>query len=459
MRRPLRPFILALPALAALAVLSACSPASDKTSSPVGKDSGADGAIPGDDTGITIDDSGIVLPDTGPLPDASTGCTDDFDCDGYKTAVDCDDHDKTINPEAYDFAGDDLDNDCNGTKDDPVTECAGTVAAATDPVNYARSLELCPQKSTTKAGKVFDPVVSGAWGKLTATFPLPATINTNVVKQTGRLPKFGDNLARKGADLVALSTGVLGGNDPRNPANGAINGSSVQDPCTAVPITAADCKSLTSGTSGGSLTLSANDYAELKLTVKVPSNANAMMVDFSFFSTEFNEFWKSNYNDGFFVLVTSQKLKGINVAKDAKGLGITVNSGYFQLCPKTPGPAGLDPGKLGGLANCVGAPTDPAGAIFGSLNGTGFSGDLLSPPTTDDTAMGVSDGTKKYIYGGASGWLTSKFGVTPGEQLVIRFVLFDTGDGILDSAVLLDNIRWEKAPPATVDPVVERPPA
>ena len=32
-----------------------------------------------------------------------------------------------------------------------------------------------------------------------------------------------------------------------------------------------------------------------------------------------------------------------NVAKDAKGLAITVNSGFFQLCPKAPGPAGMVP--------------------------------------------------------------------------------------------------------------------
>jgi hypothetical protein len=463
MLRRFRRFAFLFPAalgLAAAAPMGACSPANEKGVTGT-KDSGVgDTATTTEDTGlVNPEDSGIVLPETAPNPDATSGCTDDNDCDGYKAGVDCDDNDKTVNPEAYDFPGDDLDNDCNGTKDDPVTDCAATVATATDPVNYARALDLCPQKSITKTGKPFDPVVSGTWGQITGTLP-PTTIKTNVLKQTKILPQFGDNLARKGANLIALSTGTVGATDPRNPTNGAINANYVQDPCTAIPIVAADCKSLTSGTSGGSsLTLTANDYAELKLSVKVPSNANAMLLDFSFFSTEFNEFWKSNYNDGFFVLVTSQKLKGINVAKDAKGLGITVNSGYFQLCPKSPGPAGLDTGKLGGLANCVGEPTDPTGAIFGSLKGTGFAGDLLTPASTDDTTAGVSDSTKKYVYGGASGWLTSKFGVTPGESLIIRFIIFDTGDGILDSAVLLDNIRWEKAPPATVDPVVERPPA
>jgi hypothetical protein len=408
----------------------------------------------GDDVGFNVDDVGKNPTDT-----PSSGCKtpDDCDGDGYKTANDCNDLDGTINPEAYDFPGDMIDNDCDGTVDNPVVNCAATSGTATDPVNYGRTLDLCPQNSVTSTGKKFDPLVTASWGKITSAF---GTINTSM-KQVGRQAKFGNNVARSGADLVALSTGTLNAKDPRDPVQGGINNSvSVTAPCAAIGINAADAKSLTAGTTGGSCaTLSANDYAELKLTVKVPSNANAMLFDFSFFSTEFNEFWKSNYNDGFFVLVNSKNLAGINVAKDSAGLGITVNSGYFQLCPASPGPAGLSATKVGGLKNCVGQPTDPAAKILGSLTGTGFAGELLATPSTDDTTKGFVDTAGKYVYGGSSGWLSSKFGVTPGETMTIRFIIFDTGDNVLDSAVILDNIRWEKAPPSTVDPVVERPPS
>lgn len=465
MRR--RPLPLLVLCLAVSAVPGAgCSATNDKgggtlitqkDSGPAGGDGstpGDDGSVLGDDVGLNVDDVGMNKTDA-----PSSGCkaTDDCDGDGYKTAQDCNDLDGTINPEAYDFPGDTIDNDCDGTADNPVVNCAGTSTTANDPVNFARTLDLCPQNSVATGGKKFDPIVSATWGQITATLP-PATLKTNM-KQVGRLAKFGDNAARSGADLMGMSTGVLGDKDPRKSTASGINTGTVTGPCAVVPINAADCKSLTSGTTGGGLSLSANDYAELKLSVKVPSNANAMLFDFSFFSSEFNEFWKSDFNDGFFVLVTSKNLKGINVAKDSAGLGITVNSGYFQLCPAAPGPAGLDPGKAGGLKNCVGQPTDPGSKILGSLTGTGFAGELLATPSTNDTTPGLNDATKTYVYGGSSGWLTSKFGVTPGETLIIRFVIFDTGDNILDSAVLLDNVRWEKAPPATVDPVVERPPA
>ena len=43
----------------------------------------------------------------------------------------------------------------------------------------------------------------------------------------------------------------------------------------------------------------------------------------------------------FFVLVTSKNFQGTNVAKDQNGLAVTVNSGFFQLCPVAPGPSGL----------------------------------------------------------------------------------------------------------------------
>jgi hypothetical protein len=70
--------------------------------------------------------------------------------------------------------------------------------------------------------------------------------------------------------------------------------------------------------------------------IRVPSHAKSVTFDFAFFSTEFNEYWNSRFNDAFFALVTSKKIAGMNVAKDSKGLALTVNSGFFQLCPAPP---------------------------------------------------------------------------------------------------------------------------
>ena len=69
-----------------------------------------------------------------------------------------------------------------------------------------------------------------------------------------------------------------------------------------------------------------------------------------------------------------------------------------------------------------------------------------------------ASGNKKYIYGGGSGWLTTKFGVEPGETMTLRFMVMDTGDGALDSAAIIDHITWEKAPPKTATGETDRPP-
>jgi hypothetical protein len=187
------------------------------------------------------------------------------------------------------------------------------------------------------------------------------------------------------------------------------------------------------------------DWAELTLWVKVPTNAGSMHLDFSFFSSEFNQWWNSSANDAFFVLVSSKTISGSNVAKDAHGLAVTVNSDFFQLCPVYPGP-GVGPSDAGvqeptALQQCVGMSGDASQGILGSLLGTGFDGAALADAgTPSDTAQAV-DGNY-YIYGGGSGWLTTSFAVTPGEELQVRVVLMDTFDGLKDSVILVDNMGW-----------------
>lgn len=44
--------------------------------------------------------------------------------------------------------------------------------------------------------------------------------------------------------------------------------------------------------------------------------------------------------------------------------------------------------------------------------------------------------------GGATGWLSSQAPVQPGEAFTLELMIWDTGDGILDSSVLIDNFSW-----------------
>ena len=186
--------------------------------------------------------------------------------------------------------------------------------------------------------------------------------------------------------------------------------------------------------------MSVQDWAELTLTVKVPSNVQTVVFDFSFFSSEFNQWWSSAANDAFFVLVTSKGFQGENVAKDKNGLARHHQQRLLPALPRGARPGGAVAGQGGGARSRASASAaTPSQSIFGTLAGTGYDGAAVS---TNDTAMAVNG--SEYIYGGGSGWLTAKFPVVPGETIVMRVIVADTFDGLKDSAVLFDAVRWEQ---------------
>ncbi|MGH7296159.1 MAG: choice-of-anchor L domain-containing protein, partial [Polyangiaceae bacterium] len=271
--------------------------------------------------------------------------------------------------------------------------------------------------------------------------------STTRPSQVAIASSFGQNQPRQGKTMAGLANGLWATGDPRSDPALDPAGFHINDACAAIPLYGQDCASLTNGTPSGAV--SVQDWAELALTVKVPSNVQSVVFDFAFFSSEFNQWWGSAANDSFFVLVTSQGLSGQNVAKDSNGLAITINSGFFQLCPAAPGPAGLSADNSAALEACVGVGGDAAQSIFGTLAGTGYDGAILGP---DDTASAVNG--SEYVYGGGSGWLTTRFPVAPGETIQMRFIVADTFDGLKDSAVLFDALRWEP----TSQTGVTRPP-
>ena len=52
--------------------------------------------------------------------------------------------------------------------------------------------------------------------------------------------------------------------------------------------------------------------------------------------------------------------------------------------------------------------------------------------------------------GASTGWLTTTAPIAPGEDVTLRFVIFDEGDGIYDSAALIDNFQWGAACPTAI---------
>ena len=51
---------------------------------------------------------------------------------------------------------------------------------------------------------------------------------------------------------------------------------------------------------------------------------------------------------------------------------------------------------------------------------------------------------------GATGWLRTSISTQPedtdDQEIILLFAIWDSGDGILDSSVVLDNFKWHQIP-------------
>ncbi len=140
-------------------------------------------------------------------------------------------------------------------------------------------------------------------------------------------------------------------------------------------------------TQGGS---KANDLVWMDFSLKVPGGTRGYAVDFAYFSSEFPEWVGSSFNDIFVIWSNSEAYTG-------------------NLC-------------FVGEQPCTVTALWPVPFLDDApeLVGTGFDG-----------------------VGGATAWTEAKGATIPGETLHVSFAIFDTGDSVLDSAVLLDNFRWD----------------
>ncbi len=322
----------------------------------------------------------------GPTNCTSTDPNVDADGDGYTPAQgDCNDCNPTVNPGAIDVPGNNQDDDCNGKVDDPPPSCDASNGGMSDATSLAQSMELCDPRFFKGA------MLAGA-----------SDMRARLVAS-----KFGTVVVPKaGANMTLLSTGIAADKSMSSFAEPQQGTDLMKTGTNPLPnlMGAANCGQ------GGGVT-AVQDYTELVVQLKAPTNAQSLSFDFQFFSAEYPEFVCTSYNDEFLVILQSSQSypQPTNVSFDAKMNPITVNSGFFTICKN---------GSTPQTMNC----TQPVTAIAGS----GYDDD---------------DGTGEPM-GGSTGWLTTTAPVKPGEDITLRFVIFDEGDGIYDSAALIDHISW-----------------
>ena len=137
-----------------------------------------------------------------------------------------------------------------------------------------------------------------------------------------------------------------------------------------------------------------HDVTVLRIPINVPAGANCLALDFRFLSEEFPDFVGSTVNDAFVAEL------------DASTWSTTFDG------------AVIAPGNFA---------FDPRGSAV-SVNSS----------FADATSGAEAAGT---VYGGATPILEAKTQVTPGAH-VLFLSLFDQGDGILDSAAIIDRLRF-----------------
>jgi hypothetical protein len=305
---------------------------------------------------------------------------------------------KSCDPGAFDYPGNGIDEDCSGVADDEPFGCDGDIPdiGYGDPMAAARALGLC----RVQAGS--------SWGVVSARYVLANGAPGMHDVSHGLLPAFGPNVAvREGQAMLALSSGTARRpGDPgfRSPRGAELFTKSPMPP--GFPIPSPSCP--------GVLQLPvANDSAALELVIRVPTNARGFGFDFNFYTYEFPDYICSPFND-FFVALVSPAPEGSqhgNVSFDAQGNPVSVNNGLLQVCKAQ---------HAGGK---------PFSCPLGSaeLAGTGY------------------DELAEFGPHAATGWLVTRAPVTPGSEVTIRFAIWDAGDHVLDSLVLIDNFVWEEA--------------
>lgn len=344
----------------------------------------------------------------------------DYDGDGWTMCGgDCCDtvlqgcsNPRFVNPGAFEVVGNGINDDCDATTSDTEPEAACSTAAkftGLTAIDVAKSMEIC--KVTTAN----PPLAQKKWGIITSALlqangsaPSAAQLSAMQDKQMAVLVNYGTGgiVPKKGPTMAGLSSGLMRDeNDPGYSGSPDTNNQSTSTPPAAYLAAHAGALPSSAGCSGNCPAGSgAYDSTNVRLFIRVPTNAQSLSYQFKFISYEYWTYSCTIYNDFYLALLQSGAM-GIpadkNISFDGSNNPVSVNNGFFDVCVQK------------------GCYTCPAG--YAELAGTGM---------------------QMFNNGGGTKWLTTEAPVVPGETIQLDFALFDVSDNALDSVTLLDNFQW-----------------
>jgi len=379
--------------------------------------------------------------------DGFTNCAGDC-CDTATSG--CMEPDK-VGPGAIEVAGNELDDDCDGTVDNEVVlECdTGLVSNSAVPLDYAKAMDLCV--TTTEATHL--------WGVVSARFTRADLTGVPNAAQRAIRPDFGATLVQHGASMAVLSTATAAATGHTNPAptswQSTSHGTGSQFPADWLAANggnlpnAPGCPAPANPPFPLPGLFPANDPILLELKIRTPQNAQSFSMRTNFMSAEFPEYVCTAFND-FFVVLLDSGWTGTPANPTDKNLAFYVNG-----TSKYPVGVNLAHGNTGLFQSCQNGATGCRGSVGGTittcttpglaeLQGTGM--EVLEPGSM------ACQATPKDQIGGGTGWLTTVGNVNGGEIITLRIAVWDTSDGAFDSVALIDNFEWSLDPsePGTV---------
>jgi hypothetical protein len=327
---------------------------------------------------------GTVMTDT-----CGTDPNVDDDGDGAtENQGDCKDCDVNVGPGAIEVLTDPADpmaqpsdENCDGQVDNVATFCDDNLDLAdVTPENGVRAVDIC---QFVNPGEL-------KWGVLSTMYVRANGAPRAPGRQAGLLSNFGPNVSPQGGSrILGLSSGAA--RLPSQPgACGQLTcaGSGLGSAPAGFPQNPPTCP----------VSKTILDDVGLEVRLRAPTNATGYKFSFKFYSFEYPEYVCDLFNDQFISLVLPAPSGSINgnISFDSQTNPVSVNVAFFEVCD-----------------NC------PLGTA--EMDGTGFN---------------------LWNDAGGTGWLQSQAPVTGGQEFIIRWAIWDTGDFKLDSTALVDNFEW-----------------
>ncbi len=315
-----------------------------------------------------------------------SGPDEDKDQDGWsKNQGDCNDCDEAVNPGAIDVL-----NTADGGSTWGDEDCDGTPGSSGQttcddglPLDYMDPLNAAKAielcKQTTVTDKTYG-LIEAKWVRADGSGPYTPGYNAGIQQN------FGPNVnVQMGKSMLSISSGHA--RIPGQPNACGSNTCSTSGPGTPPPGFPQDSPNCNQDPN-------INDDIALEVRLRAPTNATGYKFDFKFYSFEYPEWVCTSYNDQFIALVNPAPAGAVNgnISFDSQNNPVSVNVAFFN-------------------------------APFSELQGTGFDGVWF-----DDA--------------GATVWLQTQAPVNGGEEISIRFAIWDTGDDAWDSTALIDNFQW-----------------